>query len=99
MHKNRKVSFVVPCYNEQTTIPIYYETMNALLKNKIIDDLLYEFVFVDDGSTDDTLKVLEELQMKDENVSNDNGKFENIQYESQEFIVNNLKKVYSGEEQ
>jgi glycosyltransferase involved in cell wall biosynthesis len=42
--------------------------MNALLEKSIIEDLLYEFVFVDDGSTDDTLKVLEELQMKDEHV-------------------------------
>ncbi len=67
-NRRRKVSFVVPCYNEQNTIPIYYDKMNALIKNKIVDDLLYEFVFVDDGSTDDTLKVLEELQKKDEHA-------------------------------
>ena len=36
------------------------------------------------------------LQMKDKNVSNDNSKFEKIQHESREFVINNLKKVYSG---
>lgn len=63
-----KVSFVVPCYNEEATIPIYYKTMNSLLAGGAVGSLLYEFVFVDDGSTDGTLQVLERLQTDDENV-------------------------------
>lgn len=63
-----KVSFVVPCYNEEDTIPIYYETMNTLMSNNVIGKLGYEYVFVDDGSSDGTLEILEELQSSDSHV-------------------------------
>lgn len=63
-----KVSFVVPCYNEEATIPIYYETMNKLMSNNVIGKLDYEYVFVDDGSCDGTLEILEKLQDSDSHV-------------------------------
>ena len=63
---NPKLSIVVPCFNEEEAIPIFYkETL------KIINDISassYEFVFVDDGSSDKTLEVLHELSKKDKNV-------------------------------
>ncbi len=65
---SKKVSFVVPCYNEEATIRIYYETMNNLLAQNIIGKLDYEYVFVDDGSCDGTLEILEQLQDKDRRV-------------------------------
>ena len=64
----KKISFVVPCYNEEKAIPIYYNTMKRLLSEGIIGDMAYEFVFVDDGSTDKTLEVMEELQAEDQCV-------------------------------
>lgn len=65
---SKKVSFVVPCYNEEATIPIYYETMNKLLSQNLIGKLDYEYVFVDDGSGDGTLEILEKLQDSDSHV-------------------------------
>ncbi len=64
----KKVSFVVPCYNEEATIPIYYETMNRLLSDGVIGKLDFEYIFVDDGSSDGTLELLEELQNTDSHV-------------------------------
>lgn len=59
------LSIVIPLYNEEENIHILYEKLKASL------DLLkmeYEILFVDDGSTDRTLSILEEIQAKDKSV-------------------------------
>ena len=60
----KKISIIVPCYNEAQTIPIFYEEIN-----KVFKDMKYnlELMFVDDGSVDDTLLVIKELS-KDKHV-------------------------------
>lgn len=59
------ISIVVPCYNEEEAIPIFYnETLKVL--NEMAAS--YEFVFVDDGSSDRTLEVLHELSNKDDSI-------------------------------
>ena len=59
------LSLVVPCFNEEEALPIFYETVMGIQED-IKADL--EFVFIDDGSTDKTLKVLRNLSSKDERV-------------------------------
>ena len=52
MSKDKKlISIVVPCWNEQDAIPIYYDHIIPVLESLKQD---YELIFVDDGSTDDT---------------------------------------------
>lgn len=61
------LSLVVPCYNEEEAIPIFYrEALKATEALK--KDLEIEFCFVDDGSKDGTLKALKELRKSDERV-------------------------------
>ena len=60
------ISLVVPCFNEEETIPIFYE--EVLKIEKELTDAEIEFRFVDDGSKDRTLKVLRELSKKDSRV-------------------------------
>ena len=60
------ISLVVPCFNEEETIPIFYE--EVLKIEKELTDAEIEFRFVDDGSKDGTLKVLRELSKKDSRV-------------------------------
>ena len=60
------ISIVVPCFNEEEAIPIFYEETSKVLKSMYLDS--YEFVFVDDGSKDRTLEVLHELNKKDTSV-------------------------------
>ena len=60
------LSFVVPCFNEQETIPIYYEEINKYIES--LKGLECEFIFVDDGSKDSTLEVIKELRKKDGRV-------------------------------
>ena len=62
------LSIVVPCYNEEDSIGIFYsETLNILPKLEA-DDKECEFIFVDDGSKDGTLQVLRSLAAKDSRV-------------------------------
>lgn len=62
-----KISIVVPCYNEQEVVEIFYEQLIKII-NQIKNKYLYEIIFIDDGSKDRTLEVLKELKEKDENV-------------------------------
>lgn len=59
-------TLVVPCYNEQETIPIFYK--ETLLVIEELKELQFEFLFVDDGSSDQTLKKIKELQERDNRV-------------------------------
>jgi len=58
-------SFVVPCFNEEETIPIFYET---LLKTVEPLEISFEIIFVDDGSRDHSLEKMRELSQKDSRV-------------------------------
>lgn len=63
----KKISIVVPCYNEEESIPLFYEEVNKvteMMKKKAE----FEFVFVNDGSKDKTLENLRKLVKKDKRV-------------------------------
>ena len=55
------ISVIVPCFNEEESIPLFHEAMEAV-KYQIRDQL--EYIFVNDGSTDRTLAVLRELSSR-----------------------------------
>ena len=59
---NLKLSIIVPVYNEQENLPLVYQAIVAALTDPSND---WEVVFVDDGSKDGSLAVLEELAEKD----------------------------------
>lgn len=55
------VSVIVPCFNEEESIPLFHEAMEAV-RYQIRDQ--FEYIFVNDGSTDQTLAVLRELSSR-----------------------------------
>ncbi|MDO4850877.1 MAG: glycosyltransferase family 2 protein [Actinomycetota bacterium] len=61
------ISFVVPCYNEQDSLPLFCEELAQAVEtmNDTYDDLRYEALFVDDGSHDSTLDIIEHLAQDD----------------------------------
>ncbi len=65
MNENPKYSFVVPAYNEEANIEALYKRIKQLMKNT---DDTWELIFVNDGSTDKTLTVLNELTEKEKRV-------------------------------
>lgn len=61
----KKVSIVVPCYNEEEALPIFYDEVEKITKKL---DAEIEYIFVNDGSRDNTLKILRFLAKKDKRV-------------------------------
>lgn len=61
----RKITLIVPCFNEQEALPIFYKE-TTLITAKI--NYEYELLFINDGSRDNTLNVLKELARKDDHV-------------------------------
>lgn len=61
-----KLSIVVPAYNEGPNIKQLYKVLTAVLKRHNLNS--YEMLFVNDGSTDDTLQIIKELAKKDDRV-------------------------------
>ncbi len=60
-----KVSVVIPVHNEEKNIPPLYEELKAVLEKLKSRGYSYELVFVNDGSTDNTLEVLKNLKKSD----------------------------------
>ena len=60
------ISLIVPCYNEEEALPIFYKELCAVTET--LPDYEFEFLFVDDGSKDCTLSLLTELARKDKRV-------------------------------
>lgn len=59
------LSIVVPCFNEESTIPIFYRTVEKIRKQIHTE---VEYCFIDDGSRDNTLELLRDLSKKSEAV-------------------------------
>ena len=62
-----KITVVVPCFNEEAVIPTFYEKM-AEIKEKLSGMASLELLFVDDGSKDGTVKLLDSIAMNDSSV-------------------------------
>ena len=60
------ISVVVPCYNEQEVLHMFYDEMSRVAGEMTAYD--FEFIFVNDGSRDNTLKICKELAAQDERV-------------------------------
>ncbi|NCB91025.1 MAG: glycosyltransferase [Clostridia bacterium] len=58
------ISIIVPCYNEEEAIPVYYEEMQKIME--MMKENRMELIFVDDGSTDGTLETIRSLSRRDE---------------------------------
>jgi len=61
-----KISVIVSCYNEEKTIPLFYEESKKCFKE--LKDIEIEYIFVNDGSFDKTLDIIKELNKKDKSV-------------------------------
>lgn len=60
----KKITVIVPCFNEQDALPIYYKEMCRVMHK--MPEVEIEMLFVDDGSTDRTLSVMKDLNSLDE---------------------------------
>ncbi len=58
-----KLSVVVPCYNEQDSIPIFYNEIIKIAQR--LKQLEFEFIFINDGSADKTIDIIKNLRQGD----------------------------------
>lgn len=59
------LSVIVPCYNEEESIPLFYQEMEKVNAQIEYD---FEYIFVNDGSKDNTLNVMRQYAQQDRNV-------------------------------
>ena len=63
------ISLIVPCYNEQEALPLFYKEASGVADNlNRLYQAQVEFIFVNDGSRDDTLALCRKLAEKDSRV-------------------------------
>ena len=68
-NRDNLISIIVPCYNEEHAIPYFYKAItehSTLMKNEFGVD--FEYLFINDGSVDNTLTFLKEYANKDNRV-------------------------------
>jgi glucosyltransferase len=58
-----KISIIIPCFNEEDSIEHVYEALMNLSNN--MAEQTFEFVFIDDGSTDNTIDSIVRISKKD----------------------------------
>ena len=61
------ITLVVPAYNEEEVLEIFYNETSKVM-SKELSDASYEYLFIDDGSSDQTMKVIKSLVEQDEKV-------------------------------
>jgi len=61
-----KISIIVPCYNEQAALPYLYEALNKISIEMV--EQKFEFLFINDGSKDDTLETIIEMANNDSRI-------------------------------
>lgn len=60
-----KLSIVVPCYNEEESIPLFYSAVSKVLAD--MTNVVPEYWFINDGSSDNSLKEMKKINESDEN--------------------------------
>lgn len=61
-----QISVIVPCYNEEESLPLFYQELLKTAEN--MKTVVMEIIFVDDGSEDRTLKLIKKLEEADTSV-------------------------------
>jgi len=63
----KKISVIIPTYNEEETLPILYERFNKLMNSML--NYEFELLFVNDGSKDKTIDIIKNMREKDNRIN------------------------------
>lgn len=58
----KKISLLIPCYNEEESLPLFDEEMDRVIN--LMPNYDFEVIYINDGSRDNTLSVIRELKKK-----------------------------------
>ena len=62
----KKISIIIPAYNEQESLPLLYDRMEKLMND--MQNYEFEILFVNDGSKDKTLEIIKDMRQKDNRI-------------------------------
>jgi glycosyltransferase involved in cell wall biosynthesis len=62
----KKIGVIVPCWNEEESLPLFYEEMTKVMEKMKENE--FEIMFINDGSKDNTLKVIKQLAKNDSRI-------------------------------
>lgn len=65
--ENKKITIIIPAYNEEEALPMLYERLSQVVNN--IPQYDFELLFVNDGSKDKTISIIKSLRQQDQRVS------------------------------
>lgn len=60
----KKISIIIPAYNEEESLPILYDRLNKLMEK--MKEYNFEVLFVNDGSKDKTIEIIKKIREKDD---------------------------------
>ena len=63
----KKITIIIPAYNEEESLPYLYERLDKLMTS--MKNYEFEILFVNDGSKDKTINIIKELRQKDKKIS------------------------------
>lgn len=63
----KKISMLIPCYNEEASLPLLYNELVKLMDSH--SNYVWEVLMINDGSKDRTLEVIKDLRKKDNRIS------------------------------
>ena len=62
----KKISVIIPAYNEEESLPLLYDRMEKLMSN--MPNYEFEILFINDGSKDKTLEIIKDMRQKDNRI-------------------------------
>lgn len=62
----KKISVIIPAYNEEESLPLLYDRMKKLMEN--MSNYEFEILFVNDGSKDKTIEIIKEMRSQDNRI-------------------------------
>ena len=62
----KKISIIIPAYNEEESLPLLYDRLKKLMDD--MKDYEFEILFVNDGSKDKTIEIIKDFRSKDERI-------------------------------
>ena len=66
----KKISIMIPCYNEQESLPLLYKALYGVMEDsRVASKYDFEIMLVNDGSADLTLTIMRQLHKEDSRVS------------------------------
>ena len=64
----KRITLLIPCYNEEGNLKLLNQKLREITKQEYYESYIFDILFVDDGSNDNTLDIIKEICKENENT-------------------------------